>query len=210
MIGARHAAGFTLLELLIVIALLATIAGATVLAYEDVQQQGRVDVTRTTLVELRKALLRFRRDSGSNDLPGQGIYDCTDTAGGNPTLANPDLLFPPEAGPTDAERIAWCQSPANLWMLFADPLGEGWNPDTRRGWNGPYSQRRNGLLSYLGVANVWGVLSPYDTPFILRDLDDDDSARIIGLGEDGVDNGIGANPCVPPMDSDDSVLCLLR
>lgn len=206
--GHRHSAGFTLLELLVVIALLAAIAGATVLAYEDVEEQGRVDVTRTMLVELRKALLQFRRDSGTNDFPGQGIYACSDAV--DPSLANPALLFPPEAGASDADQIAWCQSPANFWMLFVDPLGTGWNPDSKRGWNGPYLQRRNGLIAYLGVTDLWGVLNPYQSPFILRDLDDDDSARIISLGADGIDNGIGANVCVPPMNADDSVLCLLR
>lgn len=203
-----RAAGFTLLELLLVLALLGTMAGVMVLAYENVEEQGRMEVNRAMLVDLRIALLQFRRDSGSNDFPGQGRYACNDAD--DPALANADILFPPEAGAADADKIAWCQSPANFWMLFADPLGTGWNPDSKRGWNGPYLQRRNGLISYLGVTNLWGVLNPYQSAFILADLDDDNAARIVGLGADGIDNGIGANACVPPMTADDSVLCLLR
>jgi prepilin-type N-terminal cleavage/methylation domain-containing protein len=206
--GMKYESGFTLLELLLVIALLAVTAGVAVQGYEGVQDQGRYDATRFEMAELRKALLQFRRDSGTNDFPRQGIYDCTDAANGNPAGANPDMDFLEEAGSTDAEKIAWCQSPANFWMLFVDPLGDGWNPDTHRGWNGPYLQRKSGLISYEGVDDAWGVADPYQSPFIL--VNDDDKARIVSIGPDNVYDGEGANPCEPPAGSDDIVLCLLR
>jgi prepilin-type N-terminal cleavage/methylation domain-containing protein len=205
--GMKYESGFTLLELLLVIALLAVTAGVAVQGYEGVQDQGRYDATRFEMAELRKALLQFRRDSGSNDFPGQGIYDCTDAANGKPTSANPDMIFPPEAGITDAEKIAWCQSPANFWMLFADPLGNGWNSDTHRGWHGPYLQRKSGLISY-DVDDVWGIADPYQSPFIL--MGNDDEAHIVSFGPDNAYDGEGANPCEPPVGSDDIVLCLLR
>ncbi len=209
--GMKHESGFTLLELLLVIALLSVTAGIMVQGYEGVQDQGRYDATRFEMAELRKALLQFRRDSGTNDFPGQGIYDCTDAANDNPASANPDMDFPAEAGNTDAEKIAWCSSPANFWMLFAQPgPGFDWNPDTHRGWHGPYLQRKSGMISYLTAGNVWGIADPYQSPFILVDLDDDDKARIVSIGPDNTYDGEGASPCEPPAGSDDTVLCLLR
>ncbi len=159
--------GFTLLELLVVIALLALVAGAVIVGYSGVQDQGQGDHTRFEMAEIRNALLQFRRDSGSRDFPRQGVYDCT-------TI--PSANFPPEAGATSAEQIAWCQSPANFWMLFEDPLGNGWNADTKRGWNGPYLQRKSGYVDvgdnlspdgtgspFTGtlVEKVWGIASTY-------------------------------------------------
>lgn len=204
----RSQAGFTLLELLTVIALLAVLAGVALMGYDGVQDQARLDATRFEIAELRKALLQFRRDSGSNDLPGQGLYDCTDAANGNPANANPDFSFPAEAGSSDAEKIAWCQHPANFWMLFADPLGIGWNSDTRRGWHGPYLQRKSGLQTIGAVSGVWVVNDAYDTPFELQILTPD-YARIVSAGADR-NMPSAANACEPAAGSDDMVLCLLR
>jgi prepilin-type N-terminal cleavage/methylation domain-containing protein len=206
--GAAYESGFTLLELLLVIALLSVTAGVVVQGYEGVQDQGRYDAARFEMAELRKALLQFRRDSGTNDFPGQGIYDCTDVTNNNPSSVNPDMIFPAEAGSTDAEKIAWCQSPANFWMLFADPLGNGWNPDTHRGWHGPYLQRKSGLISYGSIDDVWGIADPYQSPFIL--MGNDDETHIVSFGPDKTHDGEDAIPCEPPVGSDDTVLCLLQ
>lgn len=205
----RSQAGFTLLELLAVIALMAVIAGTALLAYEGVHDQGRQDATRFEMAEIRSALLRFRRDSGSNDLPGQGVYVCEDPA--NPGKINPDLVnLPAEAGVTDAAKLAWCESPANFWMLFADPLGTGWNPDTRRGWNGPYLQRKSGLMSYAGVDNLWVITDAYQATYLLLDLDDPVKARLVSIGPDKTDNNPTPSSCQIAGSGDDTVLCLLR
>jgi prepilin-type N-terminal cleavage/methylation domain-containing protein len=208
----KHESGFTLLELLLVIALLSVTAGVVVQGYEGVQDLGRYDAARFEMAELRKALLQFRRDSGTNDFSGQGIYDCTDAANDNPAGVNPDMDFPAEAGTTDAEKIAWCQSPANFWMLFTDPFGRSqeaqWNPDTHRGWHGPYLQRKSGLISYGNVDDVWGIADPYQSPFIL--MGNDDEAHIVSFGPDKTHGGEDAIPCEPSAGSDDTVLCLLQ
>ncbi len=202
-------AGFTLLELLAVIALMAVVAGTAVLAYEGVQDQGRHDATRFEIAEIRNALLQFRRDSGSNDLPGQGAYVCEDPA--NPGKINPDLAnLPSEAGSTDAAKLAWCESPANFWMLFADPSGSGWNPDTRRGWHGPYLQRKSALMSYAGVDNLWVITDAYQANYLMLDLDDADKARLVSLGPDKTDNNPTPGTCQLAGGGDDTVLCLLR
>lgn len=200
--------GFTLLELLTVVALMAVLAGVAISAYDGTQDQARLDATRFDMAELRKALLQLRRDSGSNDLPGAGVYDCTDAANGNPANANPDFNFPAEAGSNDADKIAWCQHPANFWMLFADPFGTGWNPDTHRGWRGPYLQRKSGLRNFGAINGVWVVDDAYDTPFELQMLTPD-YARIVSAGPDRI-LPAAANACEPATGADDIVLCLLR
>lgn len=196
--GTAHESGFTLLELLTVIVLLGIMAGIAVVSYDGVQEQALCEATRFEMAELRKALLQFRRDSGTNDFPGQGQYGC-----------DPDMDFPLEAGTGNA-RIDWCKSEANFWMLFVDPLDNGWDPDTHRGWHGPYLQRKSGLISYEGVDDVWGITDPYQSPFILVDLGDDKRARIVSFGPNKIYDGEGANPCEPSTGSDDIVLYLLR
>lgn len=162
--------GFTLIELLIVITLLGIVSGVVVLAYQNVQDQGSYDATRFEMAEIKKALLQFRRDSGTKSFPGQGIYDCGDP--NNAGALNPALINIPVA---DYE---WCKHPANFWMLFVNPLGADneWNFDTKRGWNGPYLQRKSGYLdidadyemggtlaieSNTLIDDVWAVASPY-------------------------------------------------
>ncbi len=204
--------GFTLLELLVVITLLGIISGSVVLSYDDLQDQGREDVVRFEMAEMRKALLQFRRDSGSNDFPTQGQYDCTDTANGNPGDVNPLMSFPPVAGSSDAEIIAWCQSPANLWMLFTDPFGrleaDQWNEDTKRGWNQGYLRSRHAYLDYLTMSDLWGLSDPYGNPYLLQ-TPDLPHARLVSTGVDGVYDGInGTNICL--ANNDDVVLCLLQ
>ncbi len=204
-------AGFTLLELLVVITLLGIISGSVVLAYQGVQEQGRQDNTDFEMSEIRKALLQFRRDSGSKDFPGDGIYDCDDSSnGGNATDANTSMTFPPEAGATDVEKIAWCQSPANFWMLFLDPLGNGWNPDTKRGWNGPYLRNRQMAVDYLTQTALAGITDPYGNPYLLQDMVIDNEARIISMGENASYGGKNSTNACLANDADDRVLCFLR
>lgn len=162
--------GFTLLELLTVITLMIITASVAVTSYNGVEDEGRFDVTKFEMNQIRKALIQFRKDSGTNSFPAQGSYDCTDEVnGGVDTEPNTNFSFPTEAGSTDTEIIAWCQHPANFWMLFEDPLAIGWNIDTKRGWNGPYLQRKDGFLKLSGntigledIANdVWAIANPY-------------------------------------------------
>jgi prepilin-type N-terminal cleavage/methylation domain-containing protein len=168
--------GFTLMELLTVIALMAIIATVAITSYDGTQEQGRYDVTKFEMNQIRKALIQFRQDSGSNDFPTQGSYDCTDeTNGGLVSESNSEFYFPTEAGTTDADKIAWCQHPANFWMLFTNPFDidanpqKQWNIDTKRGWNGPYLQRKDGYLALDSntvnltdiTTPVWAIADPY-------------------------------------------------
>lgn len=163
--------GFTLMELLTVISLITITASVAITSYDGTQEQGRYDAAKFEMTQIRTALIQFRKDSGSNSFPTQGSYDCTDAANGNHSNINPniDAQLPTEAGTNNAAKIAWCQHPANFWMLFEDPLGNGWNPDTKRGWHGPYLQRKNGYLTLSSntvnlddINNpLWAIADPY-------------------------------------------------
>lgn len=196
--------GFTLLELLVVLGILAITASTSILAYEGVQEQGRYDVARFEMGEIRKALLQFRRDSGSNAFPGHGQYHCINSA--STAQLNPALTNIP------TPNLSWCQSEANFWMLFIEPgTTLAWNVDTKKGWNGPYLQRKSDGIDYNSESNLLGINSPYQTPYLLKDLNTPDEARIVSLGEDGLDGGENlANACEPHANSDDYVVCLLR
>lgn len=139
--GTHHftRAAFTLLELLVVVAILAVLAGTAIMALNDTQAQVEADVAQTEMLELKQAILRFQRDTGW--LPKQGPFNLDSRPGG---------FAPLPAGASEA----WFDSPANFWQLYENPLGgtghplETWNPATRRGWNGPYLTRGGeGLVS---------------------------------------------------------------
>lgn len=241
-IQSQRIRGYTLLELLVVIALLAIVAAVAVTSGEGVNEQAGLDASRYEMAELRKALLQFRRDTGV--FPGQGAYACD----------GENMDFSPYlAGASAAEKEAWCNSPANFWMLFECKINDdattadvdesrlcSWNPDSRRGWNGPYLANSGpGYVDYGGEARVRGVADGYtqgsssawrlrydDTepaygiggPYLFFDPTDttpndeaDGTARIVSLGPDGVYAGAHAtDKCQPGTDGDDLVLCLLK
>jgi prepilin-type N-terminal cleavage/methylation domain-containing protein len=103
--------GFTLLELLMVVAILATIAGGVLATMEGVEGRATDEVTTHELGQLRDALLAFKRDLGA--LPNQGPF----------AQASPDE--------EDLSQLLVNPLPAS------DPLSR-WDPERRRGWRGPY------------------------------------------------------------------------
>jgi len=139
-------AGFTLLELLIVISLLAVLAGFSITAYDGVKDDAYYDAAIFEMAEIRNALLQFRRDN--DELP------CRAYRAGNYnpfTNSLPELDFTTGlASTTAADYKTWCefsndaQEDNALSMLQRfpyDKLTEAsllWNRDTKRGWNGPY------------------------------------------------------------------------
>ncbi|MBL4848869.1 MAG: prepilin-type N-terminal cleavage/methylation domain-containing protein [Planctomycetes bacterium] len=145
--------GLTLVELLVVVAILATLAGTILASQEGVEAHAHQDLVRNELVELREAVLRFRRDTGY--LPKQGPYALASQGG--------EVTVP--AGQTQADFEAWFASPGNLNQLYVNPLAgnanpRGWDPDLRRGWQGPYLGRSNRLVSLGDGLRADGALDP--------------------------------------------------
>lgn len=139
--------GFTLLELLVVITLMAIVASLMVVSYDSVKSDARIDLTRYEMAEIRKALLQFRRDTGE--------FPCRVYRAGNyqPIPADMDLAFPDTTGWDQADFASWCGGfgaadddlDSAITMLAVFPYSDLdanasllWNRDTKRGWNGSY------------------------------------------------------------------------
>jgi prepilin-type N-terminal cleavage/methylation domain-containing protein len=152
--------GFTLVELLVVVAILAIVAGGALVLLRTPEEHAATGVARTELVELRAAVLRFRRDTGH--LPRCGPFALVSDGG----LIDPadDGHWPAEAPAAAAGRAAWFRSPANFYQLFERPdalsiqvvldviAGPGvvFNHETGRGYRGPYVSRHTGGFVYVG------------------------------------------------------------
>ena len=150
--------GFTLLELLVVVAVLAVVAGGVIVNLDDVEASVSVDLAQREIAELRQAILRFRKDTGY--LPKQGPFDLVSRSG----VVSADAT--------------WFDCPANLTQLLRNPLlaADGsslhplsaWDPDARRGWNGPYLPRE-GTVTLGESLKADGTGDPRVAP-ILQDL----------------------------------------
>jgi len=136
----RRHAGFTLVELLVVCAILIAVSYLAWGAYIGVDVRAKEDLARTQLLKLAEAFTRFHADTGY--WPGQGPWRLV--ADGGAVLDN-------TVNTTDLQGTAtpqqWYASPANLTLLYERPALDpvhplaylrDWNPATRRGWNGPY------------------------------------------------------------------------
>jgi len=130
---------FTLLELVLVVTIVAALAGLALVRLGAVQADAEDGLVRSDLDAVRDAVRRFRRDTGY--LPKTGPFALDSEPGGG-------IAAPPEGA-------AWFRSPANLSQLLerpdvrADhPLEhlERWDPQRGRGWNGPYLSGRLGRV----------------------------------------------------------------
>lgn len=206
--------GFTLLELLVVIGLLALISAAAVISLDDVGQHAALQITKTEMIEVRKALRQFRHDIGR---------------------------FPDTSEPADFSQLTSRTLPATLGIYSAD-TGRGWRgPYLTSDGNGLVTVGTNldldGTGTILGapVSEVAGVAdefthtpaannvlawrqctdlsnaacayqAKFGRPFLLFDLADPD-ARLVSMGPDGRYDGINAaDACIP--NNDDLVVCL--
>lgn len=154
--------GFTLLELLVVVAILAAIAGGVILALGGVQDDAALNLSRSEMLEVKKALLHFKQDTGF--LPKQGPFDLA------PPDGTGEVPLPPQGA-------AWFRSPANLVQLYENPLAatthpmKDWNPDTGRGWRGPYLTRQGeGLVDQGDGLNPDGTGSPITGTALLSEM----------------------------------------
>ena len=217
-----------MLELLVVVAILAVVAGGIVVVFGGVEEDAAFKIAQSEMMEIRKAILQFRRDTGF--LPRQGPLALTIDGGSVP--------LPPQGE-------AWFKSPANFIQLLENPLTgtghplETWNIDTKRGWNGPYLSRSGEGYVTLGdnlqadgsgsptagglLVDVPGMADPFTAepvsgyllwranpggpfhpdwgrPYFLFDLDNND-ARIVGMA---------ANRTYEAGAGDDLVLYLLK
>lgn len=158
-------AGLSLIELLVVVAILAALAGLGWTAYQGVYAEQQAQLGRVQLQQLAQAMRQFHADTGH--WPGQGPFalasatnvespsgprhiECSDLSAGlwvRSTL--PAVHVPGGVSDVEAWTAAWFAHPANLWALVTRPtlcanhvLGrlQDWQPGAARGWRGPYVQ----------------------------------------------------------------------
>lgn len=106
--------GFTLLELLVVVSVLATLAGITAVAMDGYEQDSQEQLVQTEMKRIASAIYRFKEDTGY--FPEEGIFTKTNAS--------------------NAEKSGF------EWLFFRpdDKYGNPvlWNINTGKGWNGPY------------------------------------------------------------------------
>lgn len=118
---ANREAGFTLLELTVVVAILAIVAGTGVQSLDGFQADAERAVAEREMQQLRQALLHFYNDTGYFPQDPSGPF-CFDRV---PAASLPVYV---QALP-ESERRAWFDSPANFWLLYGqDNVAD--NPNT--------------------------------------------------------------------------------
>ncbi|MCP5078096.1 MAG: prepilin-type N-terminal cleavage/methylation domain-containing protein, partial [Psychromonas sp.] len=134
----KKQSGLSLLELLVVVSILAAIAGIGVQVYGDTDQQVQVKLSSVELQVVANAVRRFKQDTGY--YPKSGPFDLKQL----PRIGEVSLDTLPDyvLGPV-AKKIAWFDSPANLSQLITAPVDMNnnpimpWNVETGKGWRGP-------------------------------------------------------------------------
>ena len=64
--------GFTLLELLVVVAIVALIAGGVIMSFGNTRDDSSLQIVQSEILEIKKAVLQFKQDTGY--LPKQGPF----------------------------------------------------------------------------------------------------------------------------------------
>ncbi|MDP2152684.1 MAG: hypothetical protein Q8J66_03375 [Methylotenera sp.] len=226
--------GFTLMELLLIVFLLGMLAVTTLSALDGIEDDAAYQVTRAEMAEVATAIRQFKRDTGW--YPGEGQYQCADGATLNPNFYFPNTLA------SAAEKIAWCEHPANLWMLFKNPMQDPanvtsnpvnqWDPDSARGWRGPYlTQQSLGMVNIGGIDEMFGLHDTFPhkpigndyvwngcadpsnkqcvvgRPYYLRGINTD-SIGLVSHGENGVLEADELTDSGCTQNGDDLVVCL--
>ena len=151
--------GFTLLELLVVLLIIAVVAGGAVMLSENVDSHAQESLVQNEIREVRAAILRFEQDTGF--LPKMGPFAWKFVGGHT----------------NSSKDRTWFESPANFSQLFREPcdaLGNPvlpWSVDRGRGWRGPYlRQDGEGYVDISDDLQLDGTGNPVGTgiPPLLR------------------------------------------
>lgn len=196
--------GYTFVEVVVVLSVLMALAATASLVFRGTKDDAARSVALHEMGQIRSAVLQFRRDTGY--LPKQGPFSAQ---------------FKGEYASLDGLGDTSHEHPANFGQLFENPLAGTmhplavWNPDTGRGWRGPYLSNRAELLvestgplrRVPGVADSFSVrhrtASPDQSdwmasdidgahPYLLLDLHQPSAARVVCTGPNGYyDRGVG-------------------
>ena len=164
----RPSNGFTLLEVLIVVTLLALVGGAVIYSQGKVREKIGERLSDYESSILHKALKQFRRDTGY--YPKQGPFALL-AQDGSIDPGNADHWPAFLSDKNSAERTKWFNHPANFYQLILgdSPLKstghalESFSIQTGRGWRGPYI--KDGVVSIIvGDAEEYDPVADAHTP----------------------------------------------
>lgn len=135
-------AGYSLLEMLVVVSILAAVAFVTTGAYTNVIETSGERLVLTEMQEIAAAIRQFKQDTGYFPKTGPFALEEDDGAVTDASL----MANFPHSGSTQEARENWFYSTANFYQVLGpvNPLTgsghmlESWNSETGRGWRGPY------------------------------------------------------------------------
>lgn len=218
----RLAQGFSLLELLVVIVILATLGGSVIVAAGNIRDNALRQIALMEMQKIKQALLQYRQDTGDFHAPAHpadfsALFDTAQTwdAATGRGKRGPYLISATKglvdignnltANGGGSPVLGATQSQQGVADSFvAAPVVSGsFNPCEETASNIP----NNCVLDWRAAAgepthNRWG------RPYLLFDLATP-NARLVSMGPDGrYDGPHAADACLP--NGDDLVLCLRR
>ena len=227
--SAKSALGFSLLELLVVISLLAILAGVALSAYDSVGEDAAQQLTQSEMIEVSKAIKKLKSDTGRmpqtlhpadfNDLFEMADASHTafaewdkDTGRGwrGPYLSRQGVGWVTVCNSLLADgsgNVTNCATTdQEKWQGLADSFQH--KPDD----NATENDKTDDTLVWRACTDTTNSACDYrekwGRPYLIFDMDNDD-ARIVSMGADGRYDGINTTDiCLP--NGDDLVLCLKR
>ncbi len=232
----RAEQGFTLLEMLLVVGIMAIVAGALVVSLQSgVRTDNQVQVAKSEMEQIRRALLNYKRDNGSfpdrdtvSPVDFTFLFDTTNTWDPNYRTGKRGPYL--SGGDTGLVDVGKALKKAGDGLLHDDSEGvyelvRGMpdpfalppvdNNESRPNFTYPCAEDNSTGVNddclldwrYVGQGNSDEPHESYGRPYFLFDLDNSD-ARIISMGPNGVYENTAALTCPPNPAGDDLVLCL--
>lgn len=222
----RHpdpARGFTLLELLVVIVVLAALGGGVIVSIGNTRESALRQVAQMEMQKIKQALLLYRQDTGNfpalaNPADFSALYDTTQTwePSTGRGLRGPYLTVSGEGlvdigdglagdgsgSPVSGSTLANVRGVADPFVIRPAAPGSGL-PCDETATNSP-----NYCLLDWRTAPGTTTHTRWGRPYLLFDLSVPARARLVSMGPDGRYDGVNATDCAP--NGDDLVLCLLR
>ncbi|MES2502472.1 MAG: prepilin-type N-terminal cleavage/methylation domain-containing protein [Pseudomonadota bacterium] len=211
----KQSQGFTLLELLVVVALLGLISAAAVIGLDGVEKDAALQITKTEMIEIRKALRQFKQDVGR-------FPDTTHPADFSQVTSGslPDGLVTFSVDTARGWRGPYLTSEGNGSVTVGEDLQADGTGSILAGTSFPelagvadefaHLPEANNLLAWRQCTDTANKACEYHSkfgrPYLLFDLEGE-TPRLVSMGEDGRYDGVNAtDACVP--NNDDLVVCL--
>ncbi|MBE9398856.1 prepilin-type N-terminal cleavage/methylation domain-containing protein [Pontibacterium sp. N1Y112] len=131
--------GFTLLELLVVVSVLASLAGIAAVAMDGYEQDAQEQLVHVEMKRIANAIYRFKEDTGY--FPKEGMFTADNLFGASDSSTTKSKY-------EHQNNLGWLLSAPELYDTNGDndtDSSDGdprnrlpWNHSTGRGWNGPY------------------------------------------------------------------------